>query len=190
MSQQNPIGYLKDIHERRHSLQLLDNPQPPFSRMQRVVSLDELIGIGKTANGKALLPRRRRLAIAVTLANSMLQLHTGPWLPEAWGKRDIHFLQGRDGYIHTEHPFLKGVFDSNETARTDSGDEQLRKTTTRACSSSLLLLGILILELWFNETIESQPFRNGFQDPMATITNTQTSILHRNAKSRPWRRQA
>ena len=78
MSHQNPIGYLKDPHERRHSLHLVDNPQPPFSKMQGVVSLHELIGRGTAANRKALLPRRRRLAIAVILANSMLQLHTGP----------------------------------------------------------------------------------------------------------------
>ena len=124
MSHQSPIGYLKDPHERRDSISLVENPQPPFSQMQRVVSLDELIGRKDEASEKAVLPLRRRLAIAVILTNSMLQLQTGPWLCETWGKRGIHFLQGHDGFIHTKYPFLVGDFGSNnQTIGTDSEDE-------------------------------------------------------------------
>ena len=163
MSHQSPIGYLKDPHEKRHSISPVKKPQPHFSQMQRVVSLDELIGRKDEDSGKAVLPRRRRLAIAVILANSMLQLHTGPWLCETWGKRDIHFLQGHDGFIHTKYLFLVCDFNSNnQTTGTDSEDERLERSTSRACHSSLLSLGILILELWFNQTIESQPFRGRF----------------------------
>ena len=166
LSHQSPLGYLKDPQERRHSLSLIDHSQISFSEMQRVLSLDEVLGSKDDASGKATLPRRTRLAIAVIVANSMLQLHTGPWLCEAWGKRDIYFLQGRDGSIHTKHPFLVCHFSSHSQAlTTDFGDVQIESSATRPCNSSLLSLGILILELWFNQKIESQPFRSRFQGP-------------------------
>ena len=134
--------------------------------MQRVLSLDELLGTKEDAGGRPKLPRRARLAIAVILANSMLQLHTGPWLCETWGKRDIYFLQDRDGVLRTGHPFLVCHFSPGKQAhRTESEDVRIERSTSRASNSSLLSLGILILELWFNQKIESQPFRNGFQGP-------------------------
>ena len=166
LSHQSPLGYLKDSQARRHSLSLVENPQLSFSEMRRVLSLDEILGKKDDATGKATLPRKTRLAIAVILANSMLQLHTGPWLCETWGKRDIYFLQGRDGFIHTKHPFLVCHFSPDSQAIvTDSRDVRIEKSTSRACNSSLLSLGILILELWFNQKIESQPFRSRFQGP-------------------------
>ncbi|KAL9633193.1 MAG: hypothetical protein Q9164_004845 [Protoblastenia rupestris] len=166
LSHQSPLGYLKDPQERRHSLSLIDHSQISFSEMQRVLSLDEVLGSKDDASGVPTLPRRTRLAIAVIVANSMLQLHTGPWLCEAWGKRDIYFLQGRDGAIHTKHPFLICHFSSHsQTLTTDFGNVQIESSATRPCNSSLLSLGILILELWFNQKIESQPFRSRFQGP-------------------------
>ncbi|KAK0511966.1 hypothetical protein JMJ35_005094 [Cladonia borealis] len=163
---QSLLGYLKDPAERRHSLSLVERSDLSFSEMQRVLSLDGLLGTKEDASGRPNLPRRTRLAIAVILANSMLQLHTGPWLCETWGKRDIYFLQGRDGIIHTEHPFLVCHFRSGNQALT-TGSEVVRivRSASRASSSSLLSLGILILELWFNQKIESQPFRSRFQGP-------------------------
>ena len=163
---QSLLGYLKDPTERRHSLSLVERPELSFSEMQRVLSLDELLGTKEDASGTPILPRRTRLAIAVILANSMLQLHTGPWLCETWGKRDIYFLQGRDGIIYTEHPFLVCHFNpENQALTTESEGVRIERSTFRASSSSLLSLGILILELWFNRKIESQPFRRGFQGP-------------------------
>ena len=160
------LGYLKDSTERRHSLSLVERPDLSFSEMQRVLSLEELLGAKDDASVTPNLPRRTRLSIAVILANSMLQLHTGPWLCETWGKRDIYFLQGRDGIIHTEHPFLVCQFNPGDQALTTGSEVvQIERSTFRASSSSLLSLGILILELWFNEKIESQPFRRGFQGP-------------------------
>jgi len=158
-SYQGLLGYLKDPQERRLSLSLVKNAQLLTSATQRVLSLDEMLGGNNEASWKATL-RRTRLAIAVVLAHSMLQLHTGPWLCETWGKKDIYFFQDRDGFIHTEQPFLIGHFSSDAT---EIKEARLEKSTSRACNSSLLSLGILILELWFNERIESLPFRRRFQ---------------------------
>ena len=161
-SQQGLLGYLKDPQERCHSLSLLEHAQLCNSETQRVLSLDEIIGGKDEASGKATLTRRTRLAIAVVLAHSMLQLHTGPWLCEVWGKKDIYFLQDQDGYIHTEQPFVTHLVSSHAMATENALPE---RSISRACNSSLLSLGILILELWFNERVESLPFRRGFQGP-------------------------
>ena len=163
LTNQTALGCLKDPQERLHSVSVVENPQLPFSEMRRVLSLDEILARKDGDNGT--LPRKKRLEIAVILANSMLQLHTGPWLCDRWGKRDIFFLQSHSGFIHTDHPFLVSDFASDlQVSGTDSDRTRLERSSG-SCNSSLLSLGILILELWFNQTIESQPFRNKFQGP-------------------------
>lgn len=167
-SKQN-LGYLRDDQQRRHNVDLIANPQLTFCGAHRIVSLEELLS-KKAGEGKPTFTRRKRLSLAVILANSLLQLHTGPWLHETWGKKDIYFLQGRDGVIHTTHPFLICHFSSKKQdapSRPDSDGSESR-VGRRSCSafnSSLFSLGIIILELWFNQTIESQPFRADFLGP-------------------------
>lgn len=90
----------------------------------------------------------------------MLQLHTGPWLCDVWGKRDIYFLQYEDKLLHTEQPFLLSRFSGHEANKRMAS----QKSVSRGCNSSLLSLGILILELWFNERIESHPLYSNFQN--------------------------
>lgn len=96
------------------------------------------------------LPRRVRLAIAITLANSLLQLHSGPWLPETWSTKDIYFFQKSDGFIHTNYPLVHNQFQSR-TSQDDSKDIIYPMTAGRQRSHSgnpsLLSLGIVILEL-------------------------------------------
>ncbi|KAL8864939.1 MAG: hypothetical protein Q9198_009554 [Flavoplaca austrocitrina] len=89
----------------------------------------------------------------------MLQLHTGPWLHESWGKRDVHFLQDQQDNIQAEHPFLVRQIGTN-----DAESPVTSTIMSRGCNTSLLSLGTLILELWFNERIEAQPFYKQYQD--------------------------
>lgn len=160
------LGCLRDDQERLHSVDLIANPQLRFCGAHRIISLEELLS-KKAAESKSSFPRRKRLSLAVILANSLLQLHTGPWLQETWGKKDIYFLQGRDGVIHTTNPFLICHFGSKPDTPSRSGsDGQSRvERSFGAFNSSLFSLGIVILELWFNQTIESQPFRRDFLGP-------------------------
>ena len=164
LREQSELGYLKDPEERRHSVSIVGKPPLSSSRMRRVLSLDEIL---RNPEGDTRpLTRRSRLHIAVILANSMLQLHTGPWLCDTWGKRDIYFLESQDGFIHTAYPFLVSEFgQSHQAPSTEPGQARPNRSIFRSCNSSLLSLGILILELWFNQTIESQPFRYNFQGP-------------------------
>ncbi|KAH0559169.1 hypothetical protein GP486_004293 [Trichoglossum hirsutum] len=167
------LGYLRDGPGRLHTIDLAAYPQSLSSNMYRVLNLESLLfrsadTSDKSERNKVTLPRRTRLSIAVVLANSLLQLHTGPWLAEKWGKRDIYFFQSSDGTIQTSHPFLLYNFKSNN--HTSSSERNppkldLGQSPSRGCNSSLLSLGILILELWFNQTIESRPFRKNFLGP-------------------------
>ncbi|KAL8962305.1 MAG: hypothetical protein Q9193_001272 [Seirophora villosa] len=153
------LGYFKDARQRRYVLSLAGPPQDRFAEVQKITTLDEILGKKHEAAGQAILPRRSRLAIAVTLAHSMLQLHTGPWLHEAWGKKDIYFLQGQASTVCVEQPFLVRQINTNAAKSTDAP-----QSVSRACNTSLLSLGILLLELWFNERIEAQPFYRRYQD--------------------------
>lgn len=160
------IGCLRDDQQRLHSVDFIANPQLTFCGAHRIVSLEELLSKDPRESRPA-FTRRERLSLAVILANSLLQLHTGPWLQESWGKKDIYFLQSRDGVIHTTHPFLICHFNSKQATAGRAGldDGSRVGRPSGACNSSLLSLGIVILELWFNQTIESQPFRKDFFGP-------------------------
>lgn len=110
--------------------------------------------------------RRIRLEIAVILASSLLQLYPGPWLTEQWGKSDIYFFQSADGIIHTHLPFLLCKFNSSQhksNPHLHPDPENPASPPTRCgYNTPLLSLGIIILELWFNQTIESLPFRKDY----------------------------
>ncbi|KAI4225882.1 MAG: hypothetical protein L6R36_003590 [Xanthoria steineri] len=155
-SSQSPLGYFRDAHHRRYILSLAERPQGQLANIQNIISLEGLLG-KKSAH--AMLPRRSRLAIAVTLAHSMLQLHTGPWLHESWGKKDVYFLQDQKDTIYADQPFLVRQISTNEADSAVSC-----KTTSGGCNTTLLCLGIIILELWFNERIEAQVFYQQFLD--------------------------
>ncbi|KAL9036444.1 MAG: hypothetical protein Q9180_004296, partial [Flavoplaca navasiana] len=156
---ESSLGYFKDAQHRRYSLSLAGPPQDKLANGQKITTLEDILGKKGSTVRQAILPRRNRLAIAVTLAHSMLQLHTGPWLHESWGKRDVHFLQDQQDNIQAEQPFLVRQIGTNDAESAINSS-----TISRGCNTSLLSLGILILELWFNERIEAQPFYKQYQD--------------------------
>ncbi|KAL8650705.1 MAG: hypothetical protein Q9226_005028 [Calogaya cf. arnoldii] len=158
-SSESSMGYFRDAHHRRYSLSLAGPPQDRFADFQKTITLEDILGKKRSAAGQAIFPRRTRLSIAVTLAHSMLQLHTGPWLHESWGKKDICFLKDQKDTIYPEHPFLVRQISTN-----DAESKVTSTATSRGCNTSLLSLGILILELWFNDRIEAQPFYKQYQD--------------------------
>ena len=170
---QGALGFLRDDQEGLHVVELAANSLLGYLKRHRIISLEDVLTwrtntSDESEKGMPTLSRRTRLTIAVTLANSLLQLHTSPWLGGVWGKSDIHFFEGEDGTVHTQYPFLVRDFASRIALGTrGSSDSQvtLDRTTSRSCNSSLLSLGILILELWFNQTIESRPFRRNFLGP-------------------------
>jgi len=170
---QGALGFLRDGQEGLHVVELAANPNLGCLKKHRIISLEDVLTCRTNTSDVSekempTLSRRSRLTVAVTLANSLLQLHTSPWLGEVWSKSDIHFFQSEDGIVHTQYPFLVCDFASSTAMQTKGPDGSqviLERTTRRSCTSSLLSLGILILELWFNQTIESRPFRRNFFGP-------------------------
>ncbi|KAI9668915.1 MAG: hypothetical protein M1829_005227 [Trizodia sp. TS-e1964] len=170
---QQSLGILKDGPDRYHTIDLATSFQLSPSDTSRVITLGSLLVQGDPASNKGkkplmILPRRTRLEIAVILANSLLQLHAGPWLADVWSKKDIHFFQSHDGSVQVKHPFLLHHFKS--TNKTSSADDDLAKLElgrpqSRVVNSSLFSLGVVVLELWFNQTLESRPFRTDFLGP-------------------------
>lgn len=167
---QQSLGFLRDGLDRYYAIDLATSSKLSPSDISTVLTLESLIN-GSNATfqkSSASFPRRTRLALAVILANSLLQLHTGPWLPESWGKRDIYFFQSRDGTIHIKHPFLLHHFKSmNDATRSEPDLSKLNfgRPPSRAGNPSLFSLGVVILELWFNQTLESQPFQRDYLGP-------------------------
>ncbi|CAO1598697.1 hypothetical protein XANCAGTX0491_002457 [Xanthoria calcicola] len=138
-SSQSSLGYFRDAHHRRYILSLSEPAQGKLSNIQNIISLEGLLGKKSTAVGQAMLPRRSRLAIA--------------------GKKDIHFLQDQKDTVYADQPFLVRQISTNEADSAVSS-----KTTSGGCNTTLLCLGIIILELWFNERIEEQAFYQQFLD--------------------------
>jgi hypothetical protein len=166
------LGLLKDGTNQYFAVDVVTEPKVLSEDAACVITLESLLTTNATGKKNAetdiALPRRVRLAIAVTLANSLLQLYSGPWLPETWSSKDIYFFQKSNGVIHTDHPLVHYQFQSRSN-RDDSKDIiypiNARKQRSHSGNSSLLSLGIVILELWFNRTLESLSFRKDFFGP-------------------------
>lgn len=90
------------------------------------------------------------MALALRLANALLQLYPSPWLRNSWSKDDICFFQLKSGQVLTEVPFLLWDMAWDKWQQKAKAAEDPR--------NALLSLGILIMELWFGETIETRPF--------------------------------
>ncbi|KAK0714065.1 hypothetical protein B0T26DRAFT_597781, partial [Lasiosphaeria miniovina] len=56
------------------------------------------------------LPLKSTLHVALSLAQSFLQFHSTPWLPQTWGSRDVLFFVPKDHRqqgLQLESPYLK-----------------------------------------------------------------------------------
>ncbi|MCJ1402491.1 hypothetical protein MMC11_005711 [Xylographa trunciseda] len=109
------------------------------------------------------LTRRERMSLAVTLASSAIELLNTPWLGRDWNKKYIAFLKARRGSprsIAVEQPYV-----SQSQSRTM--DPQPLDSMT----STIFSLGVMLLELWFGEALEDQPFRSQYLGPDGCATD-------------------
>ncbi|CBF80266.1 hypothetical protein AN8302.2 [Aspergillus nidulans FGSC A4] len=143
---------------------LLDmTPQP---ESHSIAAVHQII----SAPPLAIIPRQERLCIALTLARAVLQLQPGPWLKHTWSKNDVYLFQTKQGTIETQHPVLISHFAIEQPAGPSETLTNTPKAVTGIASyqesrTSLLSLGIIIMELWFGKGIETLPFRNQFLGP-------------------------
>lgn len=142
-------------------------PQGRRLNAQRNVSLETLLHS----------PRRWRLkdkrVLAVTLANTVLQLSEGPWLNKKWNAAHISFFEAAQNSIDFGRPYLTTQFQQQTT---DDAESELEFQSIHA-SPSLLSLGILLLEINQGRPIEISPL--DLTDGMFKNANTELTAAMR-----------
>ncbi|KAI9835734.1 MAG: hypothetical protein M1819_001912 [Sarea resinae] len=105
----------------------------------------------------SILPWKFRMLLALRLASNLLQLLQTRWLEKAWSKDDVCFLLRSTGQandvtqgqkLDADRPFVSVTFDG-VTRNTQSQRNIDPKIV-------LLELGILLLEIWHERTLESR----------------------------------
>jgi hypothetical protein len=146
------LGYVHDELDNTYHILHIDSPnrsnQLPAAS---IISLRDLLCLHaeSTQNGNERLhelSRAERLSVALVLAYSVLEFYSSPWLFKAWKKDDIYFFTDEHGKVMTDRLFIL-----SENPKIDTSNQCV------SSSQALEALGILILELWFNSSLESQP---------------------------------
>lgn len=129
-------------HEHRLSYEYSD-PEPPKATDSCFISLEKLL-----ESPPPELSLKQRLKLALLISSSLLQLYNTAWL---FGPRKEWFFfhedSGLGGAVDLDHPFVSCCFADAAAAGKNSRQPQSALT--------ILNLGILIIELWHNQTIES-----------------------------------
>lgn len=98
---------------------------------------------------------REKCILAVTLAYSLLRLHESPWLQAQWNSNSISFLDENAGKA-TERFKLGRPFTRSQVApeAVCCGQQPPQPTTARR-NAHLHALGVVLLELYLNRSIEA-----------------------------------
>lgn len=150
------LGHLEDGQGSYHIFHSSQSFSFASGEIARVISLGAILDKEAQQNTQLNLDlsRRDRLSIALTLAYALLELYPTPWLPRIWGKTNVYFFQRKNGELLTENPFvLRKAMPTSEHSWIKSSTSD---TSIHDHSDALLSLGILIMELWFGETIETR----------------------------------
>ncbi|KAI9756017.1 MAG: hypothetical protein M4579_004062 [Chaenotheca gracillima] len=142
------LGYLLDHHKTRHVIY----SSPKLQIQQEALKVVDL-GTVLSQSSSQSLTWKERLHLAVTLASTLLQLHQTPWLNERWSGKDIYFLQTGTGMI-TSQPYVSQKFLKAPTSAAPNG--QSGTSPPRSCNESVFSLGIVLLELCFNQPLEDR----------------------------------
>ncbi|MCJ1284924.1 hypothetical protein MMC26_004261 [Xylographa opegraphella] len=156
------LGFLLDQNRQRHEFYALPKAVTT-SDTGETVTLDSLLtthGQPWTldTNGRApRLTRRERMSLAATLASSAIELCNTPWLGGDWNKKHIAFLKASAGCarpIVVDQPYIS-----------PSQDRTIDDKPLESMNAAIFCLGVLLLELWFGESLEEQLFRSQYLGP-------------------------
>lgn len=154
-SQQNNTICFGSVKEGEHEYEIYSALEQPFSS---TTTLADVLLPGSRVK----LPSRLRYGIALTLASSHLQLHSTPWLEQHWTSRDVHLAISVDQSKMRAEPYI--VTPIPAAAST---------TTTTKKDRSFSTLGIVLLELCFNTSLETHEL---WQNPAYTALKTDPMI--------------
>ncbi len=149
------LGYLADESGTHFELRSLKDGTNSAGNYE-LISLEDLLA----NTNRSRLSRKQRYKLAVVLASSVLQLETTPWLTEKLEKKNIFFYHN-ETEILADQPYIRQSFSSRKIFcyMTLEGKSPLpaqfysKRNSTR---SSLVQLGIVLLELCFGQAIEKQ----------------------------------
>jgi hypothetical protein len=96
--------------------------------------------------GPTILSAKAKITLAIVLANSVLQLYGSPWLPKGWDRKKFRFLRSKDQIML--RPLLAADFRCIALVE-PSPTDTLHKSPER------LELGVLLLELFLQDTMEN-----------------------------------
>ena len=147
------LGYLRDDQRRCYELHCVDSTHTPQGN-NGPITLETLL----MNRGEMRLSRTARYQIASIVASSLLQLETTPWLAGKLEKKNIIFYK-QNSKVLFEQPYISQSFRSTRSPQTPPESSKTGLSARFATRDSLSSLGILLLELCFGETIESQDLR-------------------------------
>lgn len=117
---------------------------------------------------------KAKAKLAVVLAHSLLQLHESEWLCRNWGKEHILFLRnGGVTFVPSagfglDRPYVStGLFPSKAPYQGPPDNETFKNTSHPI--PSLMALGIVVLELHLNASIESRPAHHALDVGMELV---------------------
>lgn len=114
------------------------------------VTLKALFCDTASTSRRGSFPLKDRMMLALGLASNLLQLSQTPWLRTVWSKDEIFFLQ--------RPSFLDQIYDYNRPYISISFSSSVADNPPKPQLDpkvAILELGILLLEIWHNETLES-----------------------------------
>jgi hypothetical protein len=175
------LGHLSDEKGSWHRFQILPSLTLASSEFIRIVSLEAILNrsIADFGAGKGVpleLSRNERMSVALTLAYAFMELQLTPWMPTTLCKADVYFFQRNDGLVVTRNPFF-----ICQVVSTNKGPQQQPAllNADQDHGNALLSLGILIMELWFGESIESKSWWKdscGPNDQQTQFTNFNAAL--------------
>lgn len=158
--------------ERNLRLELLIDPQtnlwedtteenPTRLITSEFVTLERLLSQFPQYYNKRWLAKEKAI-LAVVLAHSLLQLHESEWLHRYWSKRHISFLRDRGFNFTKSARFnLERPYVSTKISRFEAPCEFEPANDSISLANhpvpSLLALGVLLLELHLNSSIDVEP---------------------------------
>ncbi|ORY10273.1 hypothetical protein BCR34DRAFT_354613 [Clohesyomyces aquaticus] len=119
---------------------------------QQFISLKELLSDDLT---KRRIPLRSRMLLSVRLASNLLQLLNTPWLPATFSKEKIFFPatpvpKQNTPLVDFSRPFIHSEFKEDDPTAVFS------QNYASPPKETLLELGILLLEIWHEQTLEER----------------------------------
>ncbi|VUC35070.1 unnamed protein product [Clonostachys rosea] len=151
------LGYIKD-----------DDCRYELSPTQLLVVRDDFnISLRRILHGpdKLGMTRRRRTALALTLASAFVQLAESPWFPSSrWSEEDVFFIDtgGSGCQVQVDRPHVRQKLDEEGLQVRAGPAEHDSEPVNSGLQDSLTRLGIVLLELCFGNTLDSQACRQSF----------------------------